>query len=56
MRSYLNHTFVKAFFTVLPVLTAAGALIGAVGAVAARIRAAFGPTDGKRNEGVRGES
>jgi hypothetical protein len=42
MRSYLNHTFVRSLFTVLPVLTAAGALIGAVGGAAARIRAAFG--------------
>jgi hypothetical protein len=44
MRSYLNHTFVRSFFIVLPVLTAAGALFGAAGGLAGRIRAAFDPS------------
>jgi hypothetical protein len=41
MRSYINHTFVKSFLLVLPVLTVAGALFGALGGAAARVRAAF---------------
>lgn len=41
MRAYLNHTFVKSFLLVLPVLTIAGAVFGALGGAAARIRQAF---------------
>jgi hypothetical protein len=41
MRAYLNHTFVKSLLLVLPVLTIAGAVFGALGAAAARIRRAL---------------